>query len=105
MHLALSTDNIEASIKDYTARLAKAPCSLISGEYALWRTETLNFSIRYDLDAPPGSLRHLGWEDSGAVEFTQDRDTNGILWEKFNASHQADEINTLWPEAEYKPTD
>lgn len=102
LHIALSTDNIEASIQDYSARLAAAPCSFVAGEYALWRTETVNFSIRYDVDAPSGGLRHLGWEDSDATQFTEETDTNGIVWENFNAQNQADEINTIWPEADYK---
>ena len=50
-----------------------------------------------------GSLRHLGWEDLTAPEFTQDTDVNGMVWERFTAQHQADEINAIWPEANYQP--
>ena len=28
---------------------------------------------------------------------------NGIVWERFTARHQADEINELWPDADYQP--
>ena len=103
LHIALSTDNIEASIKDYSKRLACEPCSTIVGEYALWRTDTINLSIRQDKQNPSGSLRHLGWEDPAADDFTQDTDVNGIVWERFNAQSQADEINDLWPQAHYSP--
>ncbi|NEP18566.1 MAG: hypothetical protein F6J97_16965 [Leptolyngbya sp. SIO4C1] len=103
LHIAISTDRIEETISDYSARLGVEPCSLVPGEYALWRTETLNISIRCDRSCAPGSLRHLGWEDSTATEFTCDTDVNGIVWEQFSAEQQADEINELWPAANYQP--
>lgn len=103
LHLAISTDKIEATIKDYSARLSAEPCLYVVGEYALWRTESLNISIRQDPDCPSGSLRHLGWEDSKVTEFTQDVDINGMVWECFNSQNQADEINEIWPEANYHP--
>ena len=102
LHIAISTDKIEESIKDYTVRLGAEPCSFIANEYALWRTECLNLSIRQDPSCKPGELRHLGWEDSSASEFTEETDINGITWERFSAQQQADEINELWPEANYK---
>ncbi len=105
LHIALSTDRIGQTIADYTARLGVPPCSRIDGEYALWRTATLNLSVRQDPDCAPGSLRHLGWEDPEATAFTRDTDVNGITWERFSASHQAAEINHLWPDANYVPTD
>lgn len=102
-HIAISTANIEATIEDYSRRLDALPCSLVRGEYALWRTESLNVSVRHDPDCASGSLRHLGWEDPAATEFTRDTDVNGIIWERFAAQHQAEEINQLWPEARYRP--
>lgn len=105
LHIALATDNIETTIKDYSVRLSAEPCSVVEGEYALWRTETVNLSIRQDPKCPPGSLRHLGWEDPGVNVFSQDVDVNGIVWEKFNSKNQADEINDLWPQAKYHPED
>lgn len=98
LHIALATDNIEATIDDYSRRLGSPPCTAIPGEYALWRTETLNLSVRQDSALPPGSLRHLGWEDPSATAFTAETDVNGILWERFAAHHQAEEIKALWPE-------
>jgi hypothetical protein len=103
LHIAISTDKIEETIKDYTHRLGTTPCSSIPGEYALWRTESLNLSVRQDPACPPGSLRHLGWEDASAAAFTQDTDVNGIVWERFSAKDQAAEINELWPAANYQP--
>lgn len=103
LHIAISTDNVEETVADYSGRLGVQPCSFIRGEYALWRTESLNVSVRQDPDCKPGSLRHLGWEDPAAAEFSQNTDVNGIIWERFTAQHQADEINEIWPEANYKP--
>lgn len=102
-HIAISTDRIEESIRDYSARLGTEPCLVVAGEYALWRTESLNVSIRQDAACKPGELRHLGWEDSAAEGFTQEADVNGILWERFRAEDQAEEINHLWPEADSRP--
>ena len=98
--------------------LGVEPCLFISDEYALWRTDSLNVSIRQDSSCTPGDLRHLGWEDDSAEEFIQvgweddsaeefiqDTDVNGIIWEHFNAQQQADEINELWPEINYQSAD
>ena len=103
LHLAIATDDIEKTIADYNNRLGATPCSYIAGEYALWRTDFLNVSVRQDSSRQCGELRHLGWEDAAAAEFTQDTDVNGIVWERFSAQQQADEINQLWPQADYHP--
>lgn len=99
-HIAISTDKIDATVADYSQRFGVAPCSFIPGEYALWRTESLNVSVRQDPSCTSGSLRHLGWEDPTAATFTQDTDVNGIVWERFSAEQQAEEIRDIWPEAE-----
>ncbi|WP_017295886.1 hypothetical protein [Geminocystis herdmanii] len=96
IHIALSTHNLKESIEDYSQRLSAQPTIIIEEEYALWKTETMNFSVRQDKNMDNGSLRHLGWEDAEATEFSQDIDVNGILWERFNSQHQLDEINDLW---------
>jgi len=103
LHIAISTNKIEETIKDYSARLEAEPCTVVSGEYALWRTETLNLSIRQDPKCTSGELRHLGWEDPTTTEFSEDTDVNGIVWEKFTAQQQANEINEFWPQANYEP--
>lgn len=100
LHIALSVTDIGASVKDYSRRLAAEPCTVVSGEYALWRTETMNFSIRQSEAA--GVLRHLGFEDAAADAFTEDTDCNGLVWERFTAQQQAQEINDLWPDTHYK---
>ena len=102
LHIALSTNTIEESIQDYTIRLGVEPCIVIPNEYALWRTDALNLSIRRDFIGRPGELRHLGWEDSSALEFSEEQDVNGITWERFSPQQQANEINRLWPEANYR---
>lgn len=102
LHLALAVSNIEQSVADYSARLGISPVVVVPDAYALWRTDTLNLSIRKTNEAP-GTMRHLGWEDTEATEFSNETDCNGIIWEKFAASHQAQEINDIWPSANYQP--
>lgn len=97
--------NIENTVNDYTRRLGAPPCLVIAGQYALWRTDVLNISVRYNSATPPGSLRHLGWEDSTAENFSQETDVNGVVWERFNAMIQAEEIAAIWPEVAYQPDD
>ena len=94
IHIAIGVSDISRSVKDYSERLGCQPVVVIANEYALWRTDILNFSIRYDA-ANPGMLRHLGWEDSSACEFTQEKDVNGIVWERFTTEQQSNEIKSL----------
>lgn len=101
IHIAISSENIEKTVIDYSKRLGCEPCVLVKGEYALWRTESINFSVRHDASSKRGSLRHLGWEDSEATEFTEETDINGIIWERFSADKQAEEIKKLWPDTDY----
>ncbi|MDX8385956.1 MAG: hypothetical protein R8M11_05515 [Gallionella sp.] len=102
LHLALSVSDIEQSVVDYSARLGLQPVVVVPGEYALWRTDTLNLSIRKSSESP-GTMRHLGWEDAKAIDFSDEIDCNGITWERFTAEQQADEINEIWPETHYRP--
>lgn len=101
-HIAISVADIARSIKAYTDRLGAGPTVIVPGEYALWRTESLNLSIRRTDDAP-GTLRHLGWEDPAAEEFASDEDENGIAWERFNQAAQEREILDRWPHALFVP--
>jgi hypothetical protein len=94
-HLALGVAAIAASVRDYSARLGCQPEVVVDGEYALWRTDALNVSIRR---GETTGLRHVGWEDGGASAFARERDTNGIIWEHFSADLQRREISTLWPQ-------
>ncbi len=100
IHIALSVENVEKSVVDYTKRLNCSPCVVVPNEYALWRTEGVNLSIR-QTGQTQEKLRHLGWEDPSADGFTEDQDINGIVWENFSASQQAEEINSVWPNTNY----
>ena len=102
-HIAIATNSIEKTIKNYNTRLGIEPCSYVADEYALWRTESLNISVRQDPKCKPGELRHLGWEEPDAPEFSQSTDVNGVVWERFSAQQQADEINEIWPVAGFIP--
>ena len=101
IHVAISAGDIERTVGDYTQRLGCDPCVVVPGEYALWRTDAVNLSVRCDPTVPSGSLRHLGWEDPAANEFSTDIDVNGIVWEYFSAAQQADEIEDAWPGTGY----
>lgn len=103
LHIAIATHNVEASIEDYSARFEARPCACIPGEYALWRTATVNRSIRKDLQCSPGTLRHLGFEDPHARAFTMSLDVNGIDWENFSQEQQAAEIEATWPGTDHGP--
>ena len=103
LHIAIATQDITATVQDYSERLGIEPCVIIEGDYALWRNEFLNVSVRQDSSCQPGALRHLGWEDSDATEFTTSTDINGIVWEHFSAQQQADEISEVWPANGYIP--
>ncbi len=76
---------------------------MVSGDYALWRTDTINLSIRRVAADTAGQLRHLGWEDEACEAFTVETDVNGIAWERFTAEQQAGEIQAAWPDADYIP--
>lgn len=102
IHIALSVTDIDASVADYSERLGCAPVLVVKDEYALWRTPTLNFSIRKTADTAAGSLRHLGWEDERCEVFTTQLDVNGIAWERFSAAQQREEIQSIWPSANYE---
>jgi hypothetical protein len=97
-HIAIGVTDLPCSIDDYTVRLGAPPSVVVPDEYALWRTETLNLSIRRTGEAA-GVLRHLGWEDPSASSFSKETDINGIVWEHFNAQQQDREILDTWPHA------
>ena len=97
-HIALAVGDVEASIADYTQRLGAEPELVIPGQYALWRTTTINFSIRLS-PGMAGTVRHLGWEDSQAETLSVDHDINGMVWEHFSATDQRREVQAAWPRA------
>lgn len=97
-HIALSVQDVAASVAEYSQRLGCKPEVVVAQEYALWRTAQLNFSIRQTAEAA-GSLRHVGWEDDAADGFSKDSDVNGLVWEQFSPQAQREEITRLWPRA------
>jgi hypothetical protein len=102
IHIAIAVADITASVADYSQRLDCQPCVVVAGEYALWRTDTINFSIRQTGEAV-GLVRHLGWEDDSATVFSKEVDVNGLVWERFNAENQAAEIKDIWSNVDYQP--
>lgn len=60
IHLAIGTNNTEATIDDSSRRLGCHPGVVLPHEYALWRTTSVNLSFRRDPLCRPGELRHLG---------------------------------------------
>ncbi len=97
-HIALGVDHIEKSVEEYKARLSVEPTVVVAGTYALFRTETLNVSIR-KVEAADCGLRHVGWEDETVESFTEETDCNGIVWESFDFASQKAEIEEFWPGA------
>lgn len=90
-HISLAVADLQASIRDYSQRLGVAPTAVVTGKYAMWRTVSLNFSIN-EMPQRAGQLRHLGFEDSAAGDFSSDHDVNGIEWELFSPTAQDDKI-------------
>jgi catechol 2,3-dioxygenase-like lactoylglutathione lyase family enzyme len=90
-HISLAVADLTQSIRDYSARLGVEPKAVVAGKYAMWRTAELNFSIN-QMPARAGQLRHLGFEDTAADDFSSDHDVNGIEWELFSPKAQDEKI-------------
>ncbi len=101
-HLAVAVDNIETSVVEYTKLLGAEPVHVVPGEYALWRTAVLNFSIRR-VPGEEGRVRHVGFERDDVDQFREYRDANGLVWETFTKEQQAEEILAAWPHVPYTP--
>ena len=96
-HIALAVENLDSSIEDYSLRLGQNPTVVVSGKYAMWRTDTLNFSINQIPDRA-GQLRHVGFEDESVQGFSSDYDTNGLEWELFSPEAQDQKIVEIYGE-------
>ena len=94
-HIALAVADLADSIRDYSRRLGAAPTAVVTGKYAMWRTDQLNFSINQMPDRA-GQLRHLGFEDDAATGFSSDHDVNGIEWELFSPADQDAKIPEVY---------
>ena len=46
---------------------------VVEGEYALWRTDAMNVSIRCSETI---GMRHVGWEDDSATAFNKEADSS-----------------------------
>lgn len=94
-HIALAVDDLEASIADYNRRLGQAASVVVPGQYAMWRTEQLNFSINLQ-PGRGGQLRHVGFEVDGIDGFASEADVNGLAWELFSAAEQDARIQQMY---------
>ena len=97
IHIALAVADIDESVGDYSQRLGTQPNVVVTGKYAMWRTEQMNFSIN-QIPQRAGQLRHLGFEDEDAAGFTMDYDCNDIMWELFSPQAQDDKIREMYGE-------
>jgi hypothetical protein len=86
-HIAPAVGNLGESIHDYSCRLGQPPSAVVPGQYAMWRTDLLNFSIN-EKPAKAGQLRHVGFEDDAAEGYSSSFDVNGLEWELFSATEQ-----------------
>lgn len=86
-HIALAVASLEESIADYSRRLGQPPSAIVPGQYAMWRTDLLNFSIN-EKAGQAGQLRHVGFEDDTAEGYSSSVDVNGLEWELFPAAEQ-----------------
>ena len=96
-HIALAVANLDNSIADYSLRLGEEPTVVVSDKYAMWRTDTLNFSIN-QIPERAGQLRHVGFEDESVQGFSSDYDTNGLEWELFSPQAQDQKIVEIYGE-------
>ena len=96
-HIALAVANLDNSIADYSLRLGEEPTVVVSDKYAMWRTDTLNFSINQIPDRA-GQLRHVGFEDESVQGFSSECDTNGLEWELFSPQAQDQKIVEIYGE-------
>ena len=96
-HIALAVDDLDTSIKDYSHRLEQEPTVVVAEKYAMWRTNTLNFSVN-QIPERAGQLRHVGFEDEAKEGFSSDFDTNGLEWEHFSPDAQDQKIVEMYGE-------
>ena len=95
IHIALAVASIADSVEDYSNRFGARPTVVVTGKYAMWRTDQMNFSIN-EIPARAGRLRHMGFEDDAADGFGSDTDVNGIMWELFSPQAQDDKIVEMY---------
>ena len=101
IHIALVVNDLDDSIRDYSQRFQAEPVCVVPDTYALWRTSVVNFSISVELGETATSLRHLGVEDPDASVMSEEKDCNGITWERFTPEQQRQETLERWPDSQY----
>ena len=99
IHIALAVGDLSKSVEDYSQRIGEPPKVVVSGKYAMWRTDQMNFSSN-EIPERAGQLCHLGFEDDGAEGFSSDEDSNGIEWELFSPEEQDRKIREMYGEPE-----
>ena len=90
-HISIAVKNLDESIKWYSNKLGCKPCVVVAERYALLRNDMLNFSISQKPEIA-GHVRHIGFENSDAQNFTETHDCNGLMWEEFTSEMQMQEI-------------
>ena len=96
VHIAISVSDISKSVNQYTVFLKQKPILVIPDQYASWRTNKINLSLR-KTNEMLGTIRHLGFEDDSFSSFNTFTDNNGVLWDTFNKVDQKHKIQTIWP--------
>jgi hypothetical protein len=84
--------DFDAALTEYSSRLGTTPDAVVTGRYARWRTDLLNFTISCKPGQPGGIVRHIGFEDDREPRFREEKDGRGITWEYFSLSQQDHEI-------------
>jgi hypothetical protein len=90
-HISIAVRNLGESIAEYSKKLECQPNVVIENRYALWKTDILNFSISQQAEIA-GRVRHIGFANPNAQNFTEEYDCNGLMWEEFTEEMQMAEI-------------
>lgn len=95
VHVAIGVEDL-SSISFYEEMAGVQAEFIIENEYALFRTESMNLSLRVVPREQQG-VRHLGFEDASAESFSSVTDPSGVVWERFSEKDQMEEIHSIWP--------
>ncbi len=90
-HISIAVADFTKSVTDYNKRIGQEAEMVVPNKYALWRTEQVNFTIVYNPHLS-GQVRHLGFEETQVNFILEDKDCNGITWQKFSHKNQLEEI-------------
>ena len=93
-HITLQVSNLGRSIRDYSEILGSAPCWVVPGRLALWRTGDVNFLLRAD-SRQRTSVLQLGWEFDYLENTQRFKDCNQLSWLFFSTGAQNSAIHRL----------